>query len=321
MRNIFAVMLATMTLLAAPSDAGAQLGVGYGGNSVRIGELEEQEDREDVPPPLDPNCVAKGVCMETVQAAAARLKADGPQAPSGVNADLRRVQGFVREGWPVVVDFEPARGTRTDLLVVLYEAIPARIFFPRKVRIVMDKGGLGGRRLFTGRIELPEDPSAPRGAPVGVASYEVVSRRLKANGKVSRKRAPVTVYALGAGPKAVGSITLTDVTLGPGAQIVKLTKPGPLKLGYRYQLKAAFDLVAQDVARQCKGFGCSGVDTTRWSPPKPKNNVMSGEIPVTKPGIYRLNVRAWQSCPTLDFSKCGDAGAWATGQSARIRVD
>jgi hypothetical protein len=46
----------------------------------------------------------------------------------------------------------------------------------------------------------------------------------------------------------------------------------------------------------------------------------TGSLDVRKAGIYRLNVRAWLSCPTPDFSKCGDAGAWATGQSARVRV-
>jgi len=317
MRNIFVVMPVAMTLLAALSDAGAQDREGIGNYSVR----GEEDWEEETPPPLDPNCVAKGVCMETVAAVAARLKADGPQAPAGGNADLRQVQGFVRDGWPVVVDFEPTQGSRTDLLVVLYEATPARIFFPRKVRIIMDEGGLGGRRLFTGRIALPADPVAPDGRPVGVASYEVVSRRLKPNGKVSKKRSPVTVHALGAGPKAVGSITLTDVTLGTGVQIVKLPNPGPLKLGYRYLLKATFDLVAQDVSRQCKGFGCSGVTTTRLARPRPPQNRMTGQIEVSKAGIYRLNVRGWLSCPTPDFSKCGDAGAWATGQSARVRVD
>lgn len=307
MRNRVIATLTTLLLLAGPSGGGA-----HDSDNFDHPPREQGEDPDDVARPLDPNCVAKGVCMETVAAAAARLKADGPQAPAAAGADLRQVQGFVRDGWPVVVDFEPRAGSRTDLLVVLYEAVPARIFFPRKVRIVMDEGGLGGRRLFTGRIDFPADAAAPGGRPVGVASYEVVSRRLKPNGKVSKKRAPVTVYGLGAGPKAVGSITLTDVTLGTGAPVLRLPASGRLSLGFRYHLKAAFDLVAQDISAGNK------VETNRYTYVSGKR---IGNLDIRKPGIYRLNVRAWLSCPTPDFSKCGDAGAWATGQSPRVRVD
>lgn len=310
MRYLFVATLITMTLLAGPSDGLAQHGSDREDFSSR-GEGEEEAE-EDKPQPLDPNCVAKNVCLETVQAAAARLKADGPQAAAKPGANLRSVQGFVRDRWPVVVDFEPQPGTRTDLLVVLYEAIPARIFFPRKVRIIMDKGGLGGRRLFTGRIEFPADATAPGGRPVGVASYEVVSRRLKPDGKVSKKYVPVTVYGIGAGPQAVGSITLTDIALGTGTPILKLPASGRLPLPYRYHLKAAFDLVAQDIS------GGKKVETNRFTYVSGKR---TGFLDVRKAGIYRLNVRAWLSCPTPDFSKCGDAGAWATGQSPRVKVD
>jgi hypothetical protein len=317
-RNPFITSLTTLLLLTAPGGAVAQPDQDPDSDSrssrfPQRGEEDKDEVGDDAPPPLDPNCVAKGVCMDTVAVVAAKLQADGPQAPAGTGtADLRQVQGFVRDGWPVVVDFEPVEGTRTDLLVVLYEAIPARIFFPRKVRIVMDDGGLGGRQLFTGRIEFPAEPAAPGGRPVGVASYQVVSRRLKPDGRVSKKRAPVTVYGVGAGPRAVGSITLTDVTLGNGTPVQKLPASGGLSLNYGYRLKAAFDLVAQDFARNNK------VETARFQ--RVSGN-RTGRLDVRKPGIYRLNVRAWLSCPTPDFSKCGDAGAWATGQSARIRVE
>jgi hypothetical protein len=297
-----------MTLPAGPMAGLAQ----HGSDREDFSPREEEVVEEGKPQPLDPNCVAKNVCLETVAAAAARLKADGPQAAAKPGANLRSVRGFVRDRWPVVVDFEPQVGTRTELLVVLYEAVPARIFFPRKVRIVMDDGGLGGRRLFTGRIEFPADTAAPGGRPVGVASYEIYSRRLKPNGKVSKKYVPVTVYGIGAGPRAIGSITLTDVALGTGNPVMRLSPSGRLSLPYRYHLKAAFDLVAQDIS------GGKKVETSRYTHLSGRR---TGNLDVRKAGIYRLNVRAWLSCPTPDFSQCGDAGAWATGQSARVRVD
>ena len=274
----------------------------------RGAEGRDEADEDEAPKPL------RG---EPVEAVAARLKANGPEVAAGTRAGLGSVQGFVRNGWPVVVDFEPQPGTRTDLVISIYEPDLGRILFPRKTRLVMDEGGEGGRQLFTGVIDLPADAEATSGGAVGVARYTVVSRRLKPGGKPSKEEVPATVYGIGAGPRAVGSITVTDVALGTGVTRLRLPASGRIPLPYRYRLKASFDHVVEDVRRDCKGFFCSKSVIKRHARITGARN---GSLAIDKPAFYRFTVRAWLSCPTPDFKACEDEAAWATGQSARIQV-
>lgn len=275
-------------------------------------EVFDQDEEDDEDPPEPPTEIEIGEAPKVV---AARLLRDGPAFYVPADRPLTSVQGFVRDGWPVVVDFEPQPGTRTDLRVSIYES--KLNFFPRRVRLIMDADGGRGRQTFTGRIEMPVDLRT--GQPVGIAQFEVISRRLNAAGKRTREVVPVEVYGIGAGPRAVGSISVTDVVFAPPASSLRLPANGKVPASYGYRLKQSFDLVSEDVTRSCKKFLCKEtmLSNRLIRPVGPRG----GNYRIGKAGTYRLNVRAWLSCPNADFDKCGDSAAWAIGRSPAVLVE
>jgi hypothetical protein len=150
-------------------------------------------------------------------ALAARLFADGPQIPP---ADSRHfaLQGFVRDGWPVAVEFQPQPGTLTLLVVTPYaapspvgrglaqavrDAVQRSPLGRATVRIVMDPTGGGGRRLFVVPHITLASAQGPGGGELGIATYSVESYRILRKGKLSLKRSPVEIFGFGAGPDAV----------------------------------------------------------------------------------------------------------------------
>src|SRR3954466_16060250 len=68
------------------------------------------EQPEDTAPPPKPGCVrlfGKEVCGTPEAEVAANLITNGPSVSLGGSDSSHNVQGFVREGWPVVADFQP----------------------------------------------------------------------------------------------------------------------------------------------------------------------------------------------------------------------
>lgn len=274
------------------------------------GCCQDQEDEEEGD--RKPKQIGLG---EEPKVIAGRLFRDGPGRAIPADRPLSSVQGFVRDGWPVVVDFEPQPGTRTDLRVSIYER--DRILFPRRVRLIMDPTGRGGRQLFKGNVEMP--PGLWPDRAVGIAEFEIISRRLDGAGRRTKERVPVEVYGIGAGPRAVGSISVSKVVFAPPSRSVRLPKKGKLPTTYTYFLAQGFDLVAEDVWRSCKKVLCKELmlsnRVTR------KAGTQHRTYSLAKPGTYRLNVRAWLSCPNANFSLCGDDAAWAIGRSKPVLVE
>ena len=279
---------------------------------------DKDAEKADCKRDMRGNCIPepppKPINLEAPEVVAKRLLATGPEAPARADAEMTTVRGFVRDGWPVVVDFEPEPGTRTQLVVAIYDGTLQSILTPRKVKLVMDADGSGGRQLFTGRIELPADLGGSDGS-VGIADLNVVSRRLNAKGK-PKKIAPVRVFGIGAGPRAVGSISVTNVSFA-GSGAVKLA-PGGKTVDYGFLLKQPFDLVSADLWRTCTAFLCRESMFSRQE--KRISGGRTGTYKIAKQGVYRLTVRAWLSCAEPDFRKCADSAAWATGRSAPVTV-
>jgi hypothetical protein len=305
MRNFVSKML-----LAGLTAAGAAAGAADLQSISLPGCCREKEDEEgdDKPRQSGPG--------EEPRTIAGRLFRDGPGQSVPADRPLDNVQGFVRDGWPVVVDFEPEPGTRTDLRVSIYER--DRMYLPRRVRLIMDPSGRGGRQLFTGRLEMP--PGLWPGRAVGIAQFEVISRRLDGAGRRTKERAPVEVYGIGAGPRAVGSISVTNVVFAPPSRSLRLPRKGGIATTYGYVLKQPFDLVAEDVWRSCKKVLCKELMSSKRVPLS-KQSGPTRPYRLTRPGTYRLNVRAWLSCPNANFTLCGDGAAWAIGRSAPVLVE
>jgi hypothetical protein len=117
------------------------------------------------------------------------LDADGPRFPSRPIIGTFQVKGYAAAGWPFAVDIYTQPGTWT-WLEVQYEnqRQPMRVNLSRPE---------GGRHVEV--IRLPGDNSA-----IQVARYSLHSALLPPGGKATDM--PMTVYGIGAGPNAVGSV-------------------------------------------------------------------------------------------------------------------
>lgn len=133
----------------------------------------------------------------------AALLDNGPELPTSFPDGSFSVRGFARDGWPIVVDFEPQPGTVTQLEVTV----------PRGNRqttrtLVLDPDGTHGRQLI--KVEMPA-AGAPTAMP---ATYFVSSLPIAAldqDEPQSVAATPLKVYGIGGGPRAVGSVAIEQL--------------------------------------------------------------------------------------------------------------
>ena len=124
----------------------------------------------------------------------------GPELPTSFPDGSFSVRGFARDGWPIVVDFEPQPGTVTQLEVTV----------PRGNRqttrtIVLDPDGTHGRQLI--KVEMPEAGAGqPTPATYFVSSLPIAA--LDTDQPQSVNAIPLKVYGIGGGPNAVGSVAI-----------------------------------------------------------------------------------------------------------------
>lgn len=138
------------------------------------------------------------------------LLEEGPQLPVDYPDGSLSVRGFARDGWPVVVDFEPQPGTVTQLELQIGEGREAR-----RQTIVLDPDGSQGRRLVT--VETPSTGIAPEPRP---ATYLVTSLPIAAldvERPESVAPASLKIYGIGGGPRAVGSVAIEQLAFSPSA--------------------------------------------------------------------------------------------------------
>lgn len=129
-----------------------------------------------------------------------RLRTEGPRLDDQFNMSAFAVRGFVKGGWPLLIDFEQrspgvshlrisARGLPEIFSYDLSEACP----WPRRCLIQL--------RLPT---ELFGDELRP--AVIAATATDHDGRKTQSG---------FAVYALGAGPRAVGSVAVDQVKFGP----------------------------------------------------------------------------------------------------------
>jgi hypothetical protein len=263
------------------------------------------------------------------------LLQDGPvvSLPSGAGAFT--VQGFLRGGWPIVVDYAPQPGTRTLLTIVL--EVPTKmgaLVLPMPIQlapIVVDPDGNSGRRLFKlNAIDLPAVVSGPDGPKVVIADFSLQSYKLQ-NGQVARDDhnrriiAPLQVIGIGAGPRAVGSISITDVQFGPATISQQMASASA---SFSYLIKQGFDHIDADIWRECgkqvcnRSFHVKAFTISNTPAPETITGTWP-EASTAPPGAYDLYVRAWLFCNGSsgeNYGACGDEAAWATGFAGPIQV-
>ncbi|WP_426163484.1 hypothetical protein [Sandarakinorhabdus sp. DWP1-3-1] len=182
---------------------------------------------------------------------------------------------------------------------------------------MIDTESNGERQLRKIAVVIPD---AGDGA-VRIADYEVASRK-RVGGRW--QDAPVKIFALGAGPRAVGSVTLNKVdfsersaTIPPAGQSADLH--------VNYVLKQYYDRVSVQVLRSC-GLGWCGTGTSADTAAPGEPGQWNKAWPIssrTRPGNFIASVKAWLYCDGItaeQYRRCGDQAAWAQGQSAAIAV-
>ena len=130
----------------------------------------------------------------------ARLLRDGPSFATEFNMSAFAVRGFVRGGWPMLIDFQQ-RSPGTARLRISARDLP-EIFTYELSEICP-----APRRCLI-RFELPREIFGDNLQPAVIAAI--------ATNEQGRQTQPdFAVYALGAGPRAVGSVAIDQVAFGP----------------------------------------------------------------------------------------------------------
>ena len=215
----------------------------------------------------------------------------GPQFPLSRPADQFEVAGLANAGWPVVLDFMPAPNSCTFLVVTIggKAAAPA----------VIDADGHIGRHLFRADFELkPIDRPTPARYVVQSVTPACPSGSLPAN-LASLRPSPLEVYGIGAGPSAVGSISVSDLHIGPprpNLSVGQITWSFETKTVFNHATLSflRFERFPRDggiVATPVRSFAAPSLigrqHSGNWN--GLDNN---GHL---SPGIHRLEVRAWDN--------------------------
>lgn len=127
-----------------------------------------------------------------------QLLRDGPQLPTQFNASAFGIRALVRGGWPIVVDYALHRPGRVQLRI----SIPGAEI----VTYRLDQFGLGRHLL---RFDLPPF--------LGDSLKPAVVALTAADPQTGRETIDdFTVYGVGIGPRAVGSIAVDELEFNPG---------------------------------------------------------------------------------------------------------
>lgn len=206
------------------------------------------------------------------------LEKNGPQMPVTYPVGSFSMRGFTRDNWPIVVDFLPLKNTRTTLDVIIDS---------RKIStLIIDSNGLAGRHLE--KLTMPANGWAKKPK---AATYLVRSVYMDRNGNEGGP-APVEVYGIGGGPRAVGSVAIEQLQFGG--------RPGhPAQ--FAYHAKSPFNHVRTEVvrfdsddkaihiARVMEGSEedvIVGTHSGSWD----GRDTASG---IASMGVHRFQVRAW----------------------------
>lgn len=241
--------------------------------------------------PVEASPPTAGNSPETTPGDLKALLADGPQFPQLRSTDQFEVKALLKGGWPLVIDFMPAPGSCTYVLVSIGEQAASPV--------VIDSDGRQGRHLV--RLDFPPgSPEHPWPARYRVASVtpSCPSRSKAASGSSDRP-SPLEVYGIGAGPRAVGSISVTDLQ-------VRLFQPSVRanQIDYSFATKSLFN---RATVTFLKFERSSGDGRIRATPIRsfPVSDLMQvrhqgrwnglDDNRQLSLGVHRLQVRAWDN--------------------------
>jgi hypothetical protein len=252
----------------------------------------DRDDRDGVDPVLvGTGVVLTGILLGTLfggnngggnkSPEAETLLRDGPQMPMTYPVGTFSVRGFARNGWPVVLDFRPQPDTLTVLDVV---------FRKKTVSLTVDTNGLEGRHLV--KLEMPAKGPAKKAVP---ATYVLRSVYRDGTDRAGQP-APVDIYGIGGGPRAVGSVAIEQLTMLPGTVVAGTSAR------FAFSAKSPFNrtraevlkfVTADDRSIQLERVMSTEDDNVSVGP---HGGVWDGRDQQSRSasfGLHRFQVRAW----------------------------
>jgi hypothetical protein len=157
--------------------------------------------------------------------AAELLTQSGPQFPATFSMSCAPVQGFVRGGWPVVIDYRP--DGRSDVVLEIHT-----IDADRPYSVALDRAA--GRRLR--KLDLP----GSLGDTPQVALFLV-----RASRPPNATPGGVQLFGLGAGPRAVGSVAIDQVDFRPGTMRISQKQ----RASYSFYSRSDFNRSVVEIMR------------------------------------------------------------------------
>lgn len=213
-----------------------------------------------------------------------KLLDDGPQLPVSYPDGTLSVQGFARDGWPIVVDLQPQPNTVTELRVTIGNGRRARTQM-----IVLDPDGSRGRQIV--KVEMPRTGAARDPTP---ATYSITSIPIAAFDSEQPRLSdptPVQIFGIGGGPRAVGSVAIEQVAFTaaiPGARFRYVAKSEFHRAraqvqqlqrdGKTIRIRPVFDVVQSNLSVGPQVGSWSGAAAGSASPSH---------------GLHRLQVTGW----------------------------
>lgn len=165
-----------------------------------------------------------------------QLKNNGPAFSHLYNMSAFMMIGFVKDGWPLVIDFEQQQPGYVELMV--------RTKTSDTYRYRLDGGGTGHRHIV-----LPLPPifgDGPVPAKIAITAT---------TGKNSNLSLPgFELLGLGAGPRAVGSVAIDKVAFAAGRIQSSLGQTA----GYRFYAHSNFENMSVDFMKLLKNYDHDG---------------------------------------------------------------
>ena len=211
------------------------------------------------------------------------LITNGPELPDSYPDGSFSVRGFTRDGWPVVVDFAPRPGTVTQLEVTV-----ATSKGPTKRTIILDPDGSHGRQLV--KVQMPAG-----GTPVATPATYLISSvpigALDTDRPAAVRAAPLQVFGIGGGPRAVGSVAIEQLAFSRASVGAR----------FSYVAKSEFSQVRAEI-QQFRRTGDKSEIVAIFDSRKSNLSVgrQTGDWPGTASGspapsrgVHRLQVTGW----------------------------
>lgn len=221
------------------------------------------------------------------------------------------VVGFVKEGWPLSVEYSAEPGTVTVLRIKLYHHRKILIF-PIPFFEVAFQANLDAlearsdpenpwhRTVTIPSVTLSREADAAADNGLHVARYEVRSYRV-VNGQVDRRqRAPLNVIGMTVGPNVVGSLTLYADQFGNRWQRIPVTNNPATTLEFKYQTDKNYDLLKERIERYSNrelDYAVARVIGTGHSATRGQSFRATWRVRNNQaPGRYRASILGWWRC-------------------------